>query len=77
MTLCRIGSDGCLTINTWDSNAFRTVDEIVTEASAVTEKIAVNVAIIAVDNSPELAVAFARRDVAAQAAMYANRGRSL
>ena len=72
MTFCCISSDICLAINTRDKDTFRTVYKTVTEASPVTEKIAVHFTVIPVNNTPEFFVAFAGSDIAAQTTMHAN-----
>jgi hypothetical protein len=72
MTFPRIGCNIWMAVEQRLSDAFRTVDKTVTEAPAVTEKIAVNLAVLAVDNPPEFSVAFAGSGVAAQAAMHTN-----
>ena len=77
MTFRRIDSGVRLTLDPRFSDALRIVDEIVTEASSVAEEIAVDLTVITVDNAPEFSVAFAGSDVAAQAAMDANRWRGL
>src|SRR5690606_34889357 len=52
-------------------------DEAVAVAAAVADEIAVHVAVEAIHDAPQAAVAFLRRDVAAVAAMHADRRRAL
>src|SRR5262245_50869461 len=59
------------------TNALLAVDELVTEAAAITEKVAVNLAVIPVHDAAKHSVSFAGADVAPKAAVNADRGRHL
>lgn len=71
------GHGNRLSLDSRTANPQIAVHEAVAEAPPVAQKIAVHVAVVAVHDPAQLAVAFARRGIAAQAAMHADRRRGL
>ena len=61
----------------WLPDPALAIDELVTVAAAVAEKIAVHLAVVTVVDAPQCAIALGRDRVATQAAMHAHRRRRL